>query len=113
MRTDPPTGHTIPILHTTGHRVTFKDPVSTTQTYNTQDAPHQLGIIDEALTSTGILDTGATGLFITTRDSKLAGLLTLGSSKKTITVADNTVIHASHKTRIAYNLPLSQWRATF
>ena len=52
----------------------------------------------------GILDTGATGLFITTKDSILARILTLGLSNKTIIVADNTIIHASQKTRPPYNL---------
>ena len=103
----PPTGHNIPILHTTGHRAKFKKPVSTTQTYNTQDTTHLLGIRDESIAAMGILETGATGLFITTRDAKLAGLLSLGPSKKTVAVADNTVIHASYKTRLLYNLPPS------
>ena len=100
MRAAPPTGHTIPILYKTGHRVKFKDPVSTTQTYNTQYTPHLLCIIDEDLKSMGILDTVATGLFITTRDEKIAGLTTLGPSNKTIAVADNTVIYASQNSRL-------------
>ena len=107
MRAAPPTGHTIPILYKTGHRVKFKDPVSITQTYNTQYTPHLLVIIDKDLTSMGILDTVSTGLFITTRDDKLAGLTTLGPSNKTISVADNTVIHASQNARLPYNLPPS------
>ena len=65
VHADPPTGHTISILHTTGHRVKFKYPVSTLKTYNTQDTPHILGTRDEALAYMGVLGTGATGLFIT------------------------------------------------
>ena len=108
MQDTPHTGHTIPILHTTGQWIKFKDPVSTTQNYNTKDAPHILGIRDTALIAMVILDTGATGLLITTRYAKLSSLTTMGPSTKNITVADNTVINASHKTRLAYNLPPSE-----
>ena len=72
------------------------------QTYNTTDTTHLLGHRDTALTAMGILDTGATGLFIMTRDAKLAGLQTMGTPNKKSAVADNTVIHASHQTRLPY-----------
>ena len=55
----------------------------------------------------GILDTGAIGLFITTKYAKLSGLPTLGQSSKTIEAEVNYVIHASHNTRLPYNLPPS------
>ena len=100
MCTSPPTVHTIPISHATDHIVTFKDTGSTTQNYNTQDTPHQLGIIEKALTSMGILETGATGLFITTRDNKISGLPTLGLSNKMIVVVENTKTHTSNNTRL-------------
>ena len=61
----------------------------------------------------GILDTGATCLFITKRDTKITGLTTLGPYNKTIAVKDNTVIHALHKTRLPYNLPSARWKETF
>ena len=75
------------------------------QTYNTTDTTHLLGHRDTALTAMGILDTGATGLFIMTRDAKLAGLQTMGTPNKKSAVADNTVIHASHQTRLPYTPP--------
>ena len=102
-----PTGHTIPILHTTGHIVKFKDPVSTTQTYNTQDKPHLLGIIYQSLAVIVILDIVATGLVITTRGANIVGLTTLCPSNKNIAVVGNTIIHATHNNRLPYNLPPS------
>ena len=98
MHAAPPTGQTLPIIYTTDHRVKFKYPLSTTRTYNTQDNPHLLGIRYQALSSMGILDTGATGFFITKKYDRLAGMTTLGPSNKTIAVVDNTAIHFLHKT---------------
>ena len=106
MREALPTVHTIPGLCTKGHRVTFKDPVSKSHTYNTKDTPHLLGIRDQHLADMGILDTQATCLLIETKDARLAGLPTLGTSNKKIAVAENTLIRASHKTRLPYNLLL-------
>ena len=113
MQDAPPTGHTKPILQTTGQCVKFKDPVSTKQTYNTTYTPHQLNYIETALTYMIILDTGSTIQFITTRDSKLSNPPNLGSSNKMIVVADNTVIHVYHKTRLPYNLPPSVMEGNF
>ena len=66
--------------------------------------PYLKAFRDTALTYMIILDTGTTGLFITTRDSKISNLPNMGSSNRMVVVADNTVIHVYHKTRLPYNL---------
>ena len=99
--------HTTPSLYIKVCSVHFKETVSTTHTFNTQDTPHILGLRDQALVATVILDTGATGRFITKKYSRIAGLPTLVPSRKMIAVADNIVIKSSHNTQISYKLPPS------
>ena len=102
VQTTPPTRY-----HTKVRNSHLKEPVCAKYTFNTQYTPQTIGLRDQDLSAMGILDTGATGIFITTKYSKLAGLLTLGRSNKTIAVADNNAIHALYNTRIPYNLPPS------
>ena len=44
-------------------------------------------------------------MFVTPRDARQAGLPILGPSRKTIAMADNNIIQASHRTQLPYDLP--------